>query len=139
MADPSLIYAAGVTGSSVAGSRDGRTPEAFFAGHPEGLAIYRAVAEAVNAIAVSQIRVTKSQIAFRRAKSFAFVWRPGQYVGSSVPAVLSIALPRRIDSHRFKSVVHPSARVWMHHLELLHASDIDAEVRSWLAEASANA
>jgi hypothetical protein len=85
------------------------------------------------------VRVTTSQIAFRRRRGFAYVWRPGQYVASEVPAVLSIALPREVSSDRFKSVAHPSPHVWMHHLELSDSSQIDDEVRSWLAEAYENA
>jgi hypothetical protein len=52
-----------------------------------------------------------------------------------VPAVLSIALSRRVDSSRFKEVVQPSRGVWMHHLELNTAGDVDAEVTAWLREA----
>ena len=91
------------------------------------------------AVGTASVRVTKSQIAFRHTKGFAFVWRPDQYLKSSVPAVLSIALPREVDSDRFKSVVHPSAAVWMHHLELRRTAQIDHEVRGWLAEAYSNA
>ena len=80
--------------------------------------LYCAVADAVAAIGEAAVRVTKSQIAFRRRKGFAYVWRPGQYLKSDVPAVLSIALPREVASDRFKEVAHPSAKVWMHHLEL---------------------
>lgn len=79
--------------------------------------------------------LTKSQIAFRRRRGFAYVWRPGQYVHHDVPAVLSIALPRRVSSSRFTSVAHPTDDVWMHHLELPRTSQIDGDVRSWLAEA----
>jgi len=111
------------------------SPESFFAGHPDGLAVYHAVAEAVAALGDSQVRVTRSQIAFRRRKGFAWVWRPGQYVTSTVPAVLSIALPREDGSGRFKQVVHPSPRVWMHHLELRSPGDVDPEVTGWLREA----
>jgi hypothetical protein len=112
-----------------------RRPEDFFKGHPEGLALYEAVAEAVAAIGEVEVRTGKSQIAFRRRKSFAFVWRPGQYLDSTVPAVLSIALPERLDSGRFKEVAHPSPNVWMHHLELHGPEPIDAEVRAWLETA----
>ena len=94
------------------------SPESFFAGHPDGLAVYHAVARTVAALGDSQVRVTKSQLAFRRHRGFAYVWRPGQYVASTVPAVLSIALPREVRSARFKEVVHPAPSVWMHHLEL---------------------
>jgi hypothetical protein len=63
------------------------------------------------------------------------VWRPGQYVASDVPAVLSVALDRRVESSRFKQVAHPAARVWMHHLELRDPLEVDNEVRGWLEEA----
>ena len=75
----------------------------------------------------------------RRRRGFAYVWRPGQYVGSDVPAVLSIALPQEVSSERFKSVVHPSPTVWMHHLELDRPADVDDEVVGWLREAALDA
>lgn len=81
------------------------------------------------------MRVTKSQIAFRRRKGFAYVWRPAQYLRTQVPAVLSIALGREVGSDRFKSVVNSSPGVWMHHLELRGPRDIDPQVRAWLREA----
>ena len=119
--------------------QDAITPEDLFAGHADGLALYRAVEEAVASVGEASVRVTKSQIAFRRRRGFAFVWRPGQYLSSTVPAVLSIALPRAVASDRFKSVVHPSAGTWMHHLELRRTAQVDDEVRGWLAEAYAHA
>ena len=111
------------------------TPEQFFAGSPSGLALYRAVAGVISSIGPAEVRVTKSQIAFRRRRGFAFVWRPGQYVRTDVPAVLSFGLPREVHSPRFKEVVHPAPGVWMHHLELRDQSQVDAEVRGWLAAA----
>jgi hypothetical protein len=112
-----------------------RTPEQFFAGHPRGLAVYAAVARAVEALGPAEVTVTKSQIAVRRRRGFAYVWRPGQYVTSDVPAVLSLALPHELTSARFKQVVHPSARVWMHHLELDDPGQVDDEVCEWLRQA----
>jgi hypothetical protein len=123
----------------VASENDGLTPEGHFAGHPDGLALYRAVEDAVAAIGEAEIRVTRSQIAFRRRKGFAYVWRPGRYVKNEAPAVLSIALPREVASDRFKEVVHPSAKVWMHHLELSDPAQLGDEVRAWLTEAYENA
>ena len=111
------------------------TPESFFDGHPDGLAVYRAVAARVAAIGDSEVRVTRSQIAFRRRRGFAWVWRPGQYLSSTVPAVLSVALPRRVESSRVKQVVQPSPRVWMHHLELTSPDEVDEEVTGLLREA----
>jgi hypothetical protein len=123
----------------VASEDDGLRPKSLFEGSPDGLALYRAVEDAVAAIGEAGVRVTKSQVAFRRRKGFAYVWRPGQYLKSQVPAVLSIALPHKVTSDRFKEVVHPSAKVWMHHLELTDPAEIDDEVRGWLTEAYENA
>lgn len=113
----------------------GRSPEDLFDGFPRGLAVCRAVEQAVAAIGDAAVVVSKSQVAFRRRRGFAYVWRPGQYVDSEVPAVLSLALPREVLSHRFKEVVHPSSQVWMHHLELDDAAQVDNQVRAWLQEA----
>ena len=94
-----------------------------------------AVEAAVRDLGDADVAVSKSQISFRRRTGFAYVWRPGQYVASEVPAVLSIALGREIRSTRFTSVVHPSTAAWMHHLELSAPEQVDAEVRRWLQEA----
>jgi hypothetical protein len=111
----------------------------FFEGDAEGRVLFDAVAASVEALGECDMRVTKSQIAFLRRRGFAYVWRPDRYVNSTIPAVLSIALPQRLASTRFKQVVHPAPTVWMHHLELASITDIDDEVRGWLAAAYDNA
>ncbi len=117
----------------------GRTPEDLFDGFPRGLALCRAVEQVVSRIGEVSMAVTKSQVAFRRRRGFAYVWRPGQYVDSDVPAVLSIALPHEVTSERFKEVAHPARHVWMHHLELRDPAQVDDQVRTWLREAYAAA
>jgi hypothetical protein len=82
-----------------------------------------------------EVRVTKSQVAFRRRRGFAYLWRPGTYVKSVVPVVLSLALPYEAASPRFKEVAHPSPGVWMHHLELLDSTQLDGEVVEWMRQA----
>lgn len=42
-------------------------------------------------------------------------------------------------SGRFKEVVHPSANVGMHHVELHEVTEVDDDVVAWRAEAHANA
>lgn len=111
----------------------------FFAGSPLGRELFAVVAQAIEAIGPATIRVTKSQVAFRRRRGFAWVWRPGRYIRSDVPAVLSIALPEPLASARLTEIVHPSPRVWMHHLELRSTSEVDDEVRGWLGRAWAAA
>lgn len=111
------------------------TPQRLFAGYPDSLRIFEAVKDAIEGIGEASVRASKSQVAFRRRRGFAYVWRPGQYVRSDVPAVLSIALPHDVASQRFKDVVHPTPGRWLAHLELRHPEQVDAEVRAWLAEA----
>lgn len=80
---------------------------------------------------------TVSQVAVRRRRSFAILWRPRQYLGDAASElVLSLALPHRLESPRFKEVVHPSRTTWMHHLEVASVDDLDAEVVGWLREAA---
>jgi hypothetical protein len=87
-----------------------------------------------------EVRVSKSQVAFHRPRGFAWVWRPGQYLRNpGAPAVLSIALGRRDPSPRWKEVVHPSRRHWIHHLEVSDVDAIDDEVVGWLREAAERA
>ncbi len=113
----------------------GLTPEQLFDGFPDSLRLYAAVQRAIDDIGEATVKVTKSQIAFRRRLGFAYIWRPGQYLANDVPAVLSIALPYRVVSDRFKAVAHPSARVWMHHVELRQTGQLDAEILGWLQQA----
>lgn len=115
------------------------SPEEFFEGNPHGLALHEAVAAAIADLGPATARVTRSQIAFRRRKGFAYVWWPGRYIRSEVPAVLSVALPYPLESPRFKEIAHSAPRVWMHHLELHDVAEVDDEVRGWLAEAYAAA
>ncbi|MDI3211158.1 DUF5655 domain-containing protein [Arthrobacter sp. AL12] len=115
------------------------TPEQVFSGSPRGLELLHAVERLLAVPVPPVVRATKSQVAFRERRGFAYVWWPGRYVDSGVPAVLSIALPRRIDSARFKEIANPLPGMWMHHLELHNKQDLDAEVAGWLREARAAA
>lgn len=111
-------------------------PEELFAGHPESLEVYRAVRRVVDELGGARERVTRSQVAWSRRRGFAYVWRPGQYVGSAVPAVLSVALPREVPSPRVKEVAHPSPGTWMHHVELAGPGEVDQEVVDLLRQAA---
>ncbi len=112
----------------------------FLSGH----AVAQAVLDRVDAILAAEsgveIRVSKSQIAFRRRHGFAYLWLPGQYLAHpAVEVVLSIALGRADPSPRFKSVAHPAPAHWSHHLEVRDPSEVDDEVAEWLREAAARA
>lgn len=117
------------------GTAEDSTPEEVFRGSPLGLELLRQVERMLAGYAPSTIRATKSQVAFKGRRGFAYMWWPARYIKSEVPAVLSIALPRRIESGRFKEVVSPAPGVWMHHLELHSMADLDDEVAGWLGDA----
>lgn len=111
-------------------------PAAFFDGDPAALELYRAVEAAVAGLGPVEVRTSRSQIAFRRRRGFAYVWRPGRWLAKpAARVVLSVALAHRVDSPRFKEIVHPAPKVWMHHLELHGVDDVDEEARAWLREA----
>ena len=92
------------------------TAEEHLSGHPVALDVLARVRAFLEEHGPVEERVTRSQVAFR--------------------CVLSVALGRHDDSPRFKEVVHPSPRHWMHHLEIRDAAEVDDEVRAWLWEAA---
>jgi hypothetical protein len=108
----------------------------FFAGHPFARTVYHRVREVAGEIGRYETRETRTQIAFRRRRGFAYIWIPGRHLKNpDADVVLSIVLGRRHPSARFKEVAHPSAGTWMHHLEVYDLADLDGEVREWLREA----
>jgi len=112
-------------------------PEELFAGHPLALTVFDRVRSVVEQLGPVEIRTTKSQVAFRRARGFAYLWLPGMYLaGPAADVVLSFALGRHDPSNRFKEVAHPSPKHWMHHLEINDVAEVDDEVTGWLREAA---
>jgi hypothetical protein len=114
------------------------TPDEFFAGSELGIATYRWVAHVLHKAGIDfTVSTSKSQVAFRRRRGFAYLWLPGQYLRRpDAEVVLSIALATEVPSSRFKEVAHPAAGVWMHHLEIHAVSDLDDEVAGWLRHAA---
>lgn len=112
------------------------TLDEFFASRPASRQLFDALLEVMSQVGPAGMRITKSQIAFRRRTAFAWAWWPGQYLqGRAAPLVLSIDLRRRDPSSRWKQIVEPYPGRFMHHLELHHPQDLNDEVRAWLQEA----
>jgi hypothetical protein len=113
------------------------TVDEFFAGQPEAMRFFKSVCRVIDTFGDIELRLTKSQIAFRRGKSFAWVWMPGKYLhGRPVaPLVLTVSLPYRDPSPRWKQVVEPYPGRTIHHLELNNLADVDEEVCGWLRAA----
>ena len=115
--------------------------EQFFEGcDPLARALFDIVRVKILSIGEAEIRITKSQVAFRRLRSFAWTWLPGQYLSGAVaPLVLSIDLDRFDTSPRWKEVAEPTLNHFMHHLELRSEEDLDDGVLDCLREAWAKA
>jgi len=115
--------------------------EQYFEGSdPLAPELFEAVRSAILSIGPADIRVTTSQVAFRRERSFAWTWLPGQYLSGAVaPLVLTVDLDRFDTSPRWKEVVEPRLNHFMHHLELRSPADLDPGVLDCLREAWANA
>jgi hypothetical protein len=112
------------------------TSDDFFVGQEESRLIFEALRSDLDAVGQAELRVTKSQVAFRRRRAFAWAWMPSTYLhGRHAPLVLTISLRRRDSSPRWKEIVEPAPGRFTHHLELRSTTDIDDEVRAWLQEA----
>jgi len=112
------------------------TLDEYFDGNDGSRQLFEALHTVIKSVGTVQMRVTKSQIAFRRRKAFAWVWIPGKYLrGKVAPLVLSLSFHHKDKSPRWKEVVEPAPGRFMHHLELYSAHDIDNEVRTWLRNA----
>ena len=116
------------------------TVDAFFEGAPVARLVFDRLRTVVEGLGPCTVRVTRSQVAFRRRRGFAYLWIPGRYLSrTQAPVVVSIALDHELHSPRFKEVVEPSPGHWMHHLEVHDPEDLDDEVVGWLAQAAAQA
>ncbi len=116
------------------------TLDDFFGEHEDSRRLFEEVRRAIEEIGPAEMRVTKSQVAFRRRVGFAFVWMPKMYLRKAdVPLVLTIGLRGRDASPRWKEVVEPHPGRFTHHLELRSVEEVDEEVRGWLREAWAEA
>ncbi len=111
------------------------TLEEFFDGKEKSRQLFDMVSRAVSVSGAFELQVSKSQIAYKADKVFAWVWIPGKYIKSTVPLVLSVSLPARDSSRRWKQIVEPACGRFMHHLELNAAEEVDDEVITWLNQA----
>jgi hypothetical protein len=78
-------------------------PGHLFADEPAAIEAYGAVKRILEPIGPVEVRTTRSQVAFRRRRGFAYLWLPVSWARSSgVLVVLSIALARQDKSGRWK-------------------------------------
>ena len=112
------------------------TIETFFAQQTLSQQIFEAVRAAIEQIGPAEMRVSKSQIGFRRRRVFASVWMPEQYLRrKAAPLVLTLSFRHRDSSPRWKEIVEPAPGRFTHHLELYTVEEVDAEVVEWIRQA----
>ena len=113
------------------------TLDEYFAGHEQSRMLFDALIKVINKLGTAEIAVTKSQVAFRRHKAFAWAWIPGKYLKGRLvaPLVLTVSFPYPDASPRWKEIVEPYPGRFTHHLELYSASEVDEEVVGWLQAA----
>lgn len=112
------------------------TLDEYFSGYEQSRQLFDGLNSLINQLGSVSIAVTKSQVAFRRRKAFAWAWIPRKYLkGKVAPLVLTISLPDRDSSTRWKEVVEPYPGRFIHHLELYSLQDIDEQVVGWLQAA----
>lgn len=111
----------------------------FFNNYSQALVLYEYFLNEIKGIGSFTISVTKSQIALKRQKTFAILWIPARYLkGKFAPLVLTLSLPTRHPSTRWKEIVEISPRHYTHHLEIFSIEDIDDEVCDWVFQAWEN-
>jgi hypothetical protein len=116
------------------------TLDEFFLDHQLSKVIFKALCSMMDRIGPTEIRVSKSQVAFWRRMAVARAWIPARYLkGDIAPLVLTLGFDQRHESPRWKEIVEPAPRHYTHHLELWSAVEVDEQVQNWLQEAWQNA
>lgn len=114
--------------------------EGFFEGFELSRTLFNLLRRAMDRLPAVSMAVSKSQIAFRRRRAFAWAWIPDRYLpGRHAPLVLSLAFRYREPSRRWKQVYEPRPGRFTHHLELRSPNDLDEETVHWIWEAWAEA
>ena len=109
------------------------TVDEFFGDAVLARRLFDALAAEIERFGRASVRVSKSQVAFRRRKNIAVVWLPGKYLRPPVaPLVLTLSFPKRDASPRWKQITQVAPKRFTHHLELHALKDINAQVRGWL-------
>ena len=104
--------------------------EHHFAGKPPDIrALFDQVVAAIREIGPVRILPEKTRIAFQARMSFAQVTPRSRWLDGHV------VLARRFEHPRFRQVQTISLRNHVHTFRLTSPRDIDADFRSWLAEA----
>lgn len=112
----------------------------FFDKHSGALPLYeRFEARVLAEIGEVTVKVQKTQISFYNPRMFACVsfarvrskkLCPDDYI------VVTLGLPRRLESPRIDVATEPYPNRWTHHILIADSAEIDGELMEWVREAS---
>ncbi len=106
----------------------------FFQKKPDSLPLYeRFAAMTREAFPDAAVKVAKTQISYSDGCGFAFVSLPRRKAETGF--LLSLGLPRRLDSPRVSLAVEPYPGRWTVHIPLSGPAALDGELFSWLSQA----
>lgn len=110
----------------------------LFAKKPGTLPLYQAIESLIlEHFPDVMIKVSKTQVSFVCRYGFAFVSLPVRpFKGQpDLCVVLTFGLGRHEHDPRIAVAVEPYPGRWTHHVLIAKASDLDAQIVSWLTEA----
>ena len=110
----------------------------FFDGKPEELALYEALLDRVAELGEFTALVRKTQISLRNRRVFACVSMLRVLPKRLLPPrflVLTLGLPRPLESPRIAAKTEVRPGHWTHHIVLSGPEELDAELLDWLRQA----
>ncbi|HSU35228.1 MAG TPA: hypothetical protein VLJ88_06180, partial [Propionibacteriaceae bacterium] len=97
----------------------GGTFRKYLDDHPDSAVLLEHLRQTIVALGPVEEKESKSQLAFRRRRTVAAAWAPGQYLGErGAPLALTVTFAKRDPSPRWKEIVEPKPGLYTHHLEL---------------------
>lgn len=111
----------------------------LFKDRAASLKLFGMVAKYVKSLGEVSMIVSKTQVAFKTKRQFAWVWLPQMWI-KKAPAdaiVISFSLDHRVKDRRIKEVLEPYPGRFMHHAVIKKPAQFDAKVKAWLREACA--
>ncbi len=117
-------------------SQNSHTVENLFSDKPIQLKLFQNIKQFIQSIGQVESSVSKTQVAFKNHRQFAWVWLPMPRDTKRPPnsIVLSFSLEKHLNSPQIVQVVEPYPGRWMHHVIIQKSSDLNEEVQGWLKE-----
>jgi hypothetical protein len=109
----------------------------FFQKKPKEYKLFSEIKKSLESLGEVESKVSKTQIAFKNKRQFAWVWLPMPWDKKRPKncIILSFAFYRQIKNYRIVQSVKTRDNTWMHHIVIQAKSDIDGVVQKYLKQA----